>query len=65
MFLFAFIFLSLIAHVGFSVIENKCSALRFLLFQQGTPQPDTGQVPSVKGCRRTSAVGQKQPLKYE
>ena len=55
MFLFAFIFLSLIAHVCFSVIENECSALRFLLFKQGTPRPVTRQVPSVKGCRRTSA----------
>ena len=54
MFLFAFIFLSLIAHVCFSVIENECSALRFLLFKQGTPRPVTRQVPSVKGCRRTS-----------
>ena len=46
MFLFAFIFLSLIAHVCFSVIENECSALRFLLFKQGTPRPVTRQVPS-------------------
>ena len=44
MFLFAFILLSLIAHVCFSVIENECSALRFLLFKQGTPQPVTRQV---------------------
>ncbi len=57
MFLFAFIFLSLIAHVYFSVIENECSALRFLLFKQGTPRPVTRQVPSVKGCRRTSVRG--------
>ena len=57
MFLFAFIFLSLIAHVCISVIENECSALRFLLFKQGTPRPVTRQVPSVKGCRRTSAPG--------
>ncbi len=54
MFLFAVIFLSLIAHARFSVIENECSALRFLLFKQGTPRPVTRQVPSVKGCRRTS-----------
>jgi len=59
MFLFAFIFLSLIAHVCFSVIENECSALRFLLFKQGTPRPVTRQVPSVEGCRRTSASGWK------
>ena len=43
MFLFAFIFLSLIAHVCISVIENECSALRFLLFKQGTPRPVTRQ----------------------
>jgi len=60
MFLFAFIFLSLIAHVCFSVIENECSALRFLLFKPGTPRPVTRQVPSVKGCRRTS--GRQRPL---
>ena len=62
MFLFAFIFLSLIAHVCFSVIENECSALRFLLFKQGTPRPVTRQVPSVKGCRRTSASGRFLPF---
>jgi hypothetical protein len=55
MFLFAFIFLSLVAHVCISVIENECSALRFLLFRQGTPRPATRQVPSVNGCRRTFA----------
>ena len=36
LFFFAFIFTSLIAHICFSVIENECSALRFLLFKQGT-----------------------------
>ena len=45
MFLFAFVFLSLIAHVCFFVIENECSALRFLLFKPGTPRPVTRQVP--------------------
>ena len=39
MFLLAFIFTSLIAHIGFSVIENECLALRFLLFKQGTSRP--------------------------
>ena len=36
LFFFAFIFTSLIAHICSSVIENECSALRFLLFKQGT-----------------------------
>jgi len=36
LFFFAFIFTSLIAHFCSSVIENECSALRFLLFKQGT-----------------------------
>jgi len=36
LFFFAFIFTSLIAHICSSVIENECSALRFLLFKRGT-----------------------------
>ncbi len=35
LFIFAFIFTSRIAHICSSVIENECSALRFLLFKQG------------------------------
>ena len=57
MFLLAFIFTSLIAHIGFSVIENECLALRFLLFKQGTSRPVSSQVPSAEICRRTSALG--------
>ncbi len=55
MFLFAFIFLSLIAHVGFSVIENAFLALRFLLLKQSTPRPVSSQVPSAKVRRRMTA----------
>jgi len=55
MFLFDFIFTSLITHIGFLVIENECSSLRFLLFKQGTPGAVSSQVPSAKICRRTSA----------
>ena len=37
-FLSAFIFASLIAHIGFSVIENAFSALRYFLLKQSTPR---------------------------
>jgi hypothetical protein len=57
MFLSAFIFISLIAHIGFSVIENECSALRFLSFRQGTPRPVSSQDPSAEICRRTPDLG--------
>ncbi len=59
LFLFAFIFTSFISHIWSSVIENECSALRFLVFKQGTPRPTPGQVPSAKVCHRTSALGSK------
>ncbi len=55
LFLSAFIFLSLIAHIGISVIENAFSALRFFFFKQSTPRPVLSQVPSAKVCRRMSA----------
>ena len=38
LFPFAFIFTSLVTHICFSVIENKCSSLPFWLFKQGTPR---------------------------
>jgi len=53
----AFIFASLIAHIGFSVIENTFSALRFFLFKQSTPRPVPSQLPSAKVRRRMSALG--------
>ena len=55
LFLSAFIFASLSAHIGFSVIENAFSALHFFLFKQGTPWPVPSQVPSAKVSRRMSA----------
>jgi len=55
LFLSAFIFLSLIAHIGFSVIENAFLALRFLLLKQSTPRPVSSQVPSAKVRRRMTA----------
>lgn len=47
MFLFAFVFTSLITHICFSVIENECTASNFLFFRQDTPLPVPGQVPSA------------------
>ncbi len=55
LFLSAFIFLSLIAHIGFSVIENAFLALRFFLLKQSTPRPVPSQVPSAKVRRRMTA----------
>jgi uncharacterized membrane-anchored protein len=48
LFLSAFIFLSLIAHISFSVIENAFLALRFFLPKQSTPRPVPSQVPSAR-----------------
>ncbi len=62
----AFIFASLIAHIGFSVIENTFSALRFFLFKQSTPRPVPSQLPSAKVRRRMSAlVGSGPSLSYQ
>jgi len=58
----AFIFASLIAHIGFSVIEKTFSALRFFLFKQSTPRPVPSQVPSARVRRRMSALGHLRPL---
>jgi len=58
----AFIFASLIAQIGFSVIEKTFSALRFFLFKQSTPRPVPSQVPSARVRRRMSALGHLRPL---
>ena len=62
LFLSDFIFASLIAHIGFSVIENAFSALRFFLFKHSTPRPVPSQVPSARVRRRMAALGRKRLL---
>ena len=59
LFLFAFIFTSFISHICSSAIGNDCSALRFLLFKEGTLRPTPKQVPSAKLCQRISALGSR------